>query len=265
VSVFKLGINMPGAISAGAYTAGVLDFLTEALDAWYEAKAQGAYVPMHDVSIEVFTGASAGGMCAAISAILLQDDFEHISDTSKTGTSNRFYESWVNMIDMQELLKSDDLVKSSNPVISLLGSTILDTIASFALKRGKPLPKPRQYCLAKPNTIPILDELAGGSIFLECCSPASVEQTTFFYGDRIRFEIKSTNTVKQTATSAHLLDLTSPEASPEWEVLRTSAMATGAFPVFRRATNWIKRSAGLMYCCGGYRSWNECRDAPSSL
>lgn len=53
------------------------------------------------------------------------------------------------MIDMQELLKSDDLVKSSNPVISLLDSTIIDTIASFALKRGKPLPKPRQY--VSPN------------------------------------------------------------------------------------------------------------------
>jgi hypothetical protein len=89
------------------------------------------------------------GCAPPISAILLQDDFEHISDTSKIGTSNRFYESWVNMIDMQELLKSDDLVKSSNPVISLLDSTIIDTIASFALKRGKPLPKPRQY--VSPN------------------------------------------------------------------------------------------------------------------
>jgi hypothetical protein len=36
---FRVGINMAGAISAGAYTAGVLDFLTEALDAWYKAKA----------------------------------------------------------------------------------------------------------------------------------------------------------------------------------------------------------------------------------
>jgi len=29
---FRIGINMAGAVSAGAYTAGVLDFLTEALD-----------------------------------------------------------------------------------------------------------------------------------------------------------------------------------------------------------------------------------------
>src|SRR5271163_2793770 len=34
MATFKIGINMAGAVSAGAYTAGVLDFLIEALDAW---------------------------------------------------------------------------------------------------------------------------------------------------------------------------------------------------------------------------------------
>jgi predicted acylesterase/phospholipase RssA len=90
---FHLGINMAGAVSAGAYTAGVLDFLTEALEQWYEAKnAKDAPVPMHDVSIDSFSGASAGGMCAAISAVMLQGSIEHIHDSSKTDTANRFYE-----------------------------------------------------------------------------------------------------------------------------------------------------------------------------
>jgi predicted acylesterase/phospholipase RssA len=88
MAAFKIGINMAGAVSAGAYTAGVLDFLTEALDEWYKAKARGEAVPAHDVSIEVFTGASAGGMCAAISALMLQQEFEHIHDTSVTGTTS---------------------------------------------------------------------------------------------------------------------------------------------------------------------------------
>src|SRR5215469_9698509 len=98
---------MAGAISAGAYTAGVLDFLTESLDEWHKAKARGEHVPAHDVSIEVIAGASAAGMCAAISAVMLQEDIEHIRDTSKTGTANRLYESWVNKIDIGELLKDD--------------------------------------------------------------------------------------------------------------------------------------------------------------
>jgi predicted patatin/cPLA2 family phospholipase len=32
--VFKIGLVLAGAVSAGAYTAGVVDFLFEALEAW---------------------------------------------------------------------------------------------------------------------------------------------------------------------------------------------------------------------------------------
>ena len=110
---FHLGINMAGAVSAGAYTAGVLDFLTEALDEWYAAKASANQnVPLHDISIDVLTGASAGGMCAAISATMLQGSFEHIHDPADPtiqGTTNRFYESWVNKIDIEPLLGLTDL------------------------------------------------------------------------------------------------------------------------------------------------------------
>ena len=104
---FHIGINMAGAVSAGAYTAGVLDFLTEALEQWYAAKeADNPKVPMHDVSIDVFSGASAGGMCAAIASVMLQGNFDHINDTSVQGTNNKFYEGWVNKIDIQWLLRT---------------------------------------------------------------------------------------------------------------------------------------------------------------
>ena len=95
----KLGINMAGAVSAGAYTAGVLDFLIEALDEWHAAKDSGQPVPMHDLSLEVLSGASAGGMCAAIASVQIQEKFDHIKDLSAVNTTNRFYESWVNKID----------------------------------------------------------------------------------------------------------------------------------------------------------------------
>ena len=81
---FKIAINMAWAISAGAYTAGVVDFMTEALDAWYRAKVEGAEVPQHEVTIEGFSGASAGGLCAALSAVLLQDEFEHVADATRS-------------------------------------------------------------------------------------------------------------------------------------------------------------------------------------
>src|ERR1700675_811156 len=131
---FHLGINMAGAVSAGAYTAGVLDFLMEALEEWYAAKASPSpEVPLHNVSIDVFSGASAGGMCAAIAAVMVQGTFQHIDDPENpavANTTNKFYESWVNKIDIEPLLQTDDL-SDGQPVISLLDSTIIDRIADF--------------------------------------------------------------------------------------------------------------------------------------
>jgi predicted acylesterase/phospholipase RssA len=229
---FKLGINMAGAISAGAYTAGVLDFLTEALDAWEDAKSRNENVPRHGVSIEVFSGASAGGMCAAISAILLQDQFDHVSDTSKTGTSNRFYESWVNMIDIQPLLQTNDLKQTPATVESFLDSSIIDTIATYALTRGQPLTAPRPYVSNNLTLFLSLTNLRGVPYSINGVAPASVEQTAFFYGDRIRFEIKTDQTVKPPSKAAYLIDLTKLPADSSWALLRTAAMATGAFPAF---------------------------------
>ena len=38
---FNIGLAMAGAASAGAYTAGVFDFLVEALNEWQKAKVRG--------------------------------------------------------------------------------------------------------------------------------------------------------------------------------------------------------------------------------
>jgi predicted acylesterase/phospholipase RssA len=66
-----LGLCMAGAVSAGAYTAGVMDYLIEAMDRWVKQKAQDPEnTPSHRVEIPVIGGASAGGMTGIISASL---------------------------------------------------------------------------------------------------------------------------------------------------------------------------------------------------
>jgi hypothetical protein len=72
---FQIGLTMSGAISAGAYTAGVLDFLVEALDAREDARngSDSDTVPNHRVGVKVMSGASAGAITAAIAAIALVD------------------------------------------------------------------------------------------------------------------------------------------------------------------------------------------------
>ena len=65
---FHLSLVMAGAVSAGAYTAGVMDFLIEALDAMEAARDAGdPNMPAnHRVSIDAVLGASAGGICSAL-------------------------------------------------------------------------------------------------------------------------------------------------------------------------------------------------------
>jgi predicted acylesterase/phospholipase RssA len=68
--VFQLGLALAGAISAGAYTAGVLDFLFQALSEW-DAHRGEKDVPDHWVVLKVLAGASAGAITGALGAIAL--------------------------------------------------------------------------------------------------------------------------------------------------------------------------------------------------
>jgi hypothetical protein len=71
---FEIGLVMAGAVSAGAYAAGVVDFLIQALDQWHEGKRDDdPRCPRHDVSLKVLAGASAGGMSVAIAAAPFAD------------------------------------------------------------------------------------------------------------------------------------------------------------------------------------------------
>lgn len=231
---FLIGINMPGAVSAGAYTAGVLDFLIEALDAWYDAKAAGKAVPMHDVSIEVFSGASAGGMCAAIASVMLQGAFEHIHDPNKTGTTNKFYESWVNKIDIRELLKTDDIRKGGH-LVSLLDCGIIDEIAEYALHPVAAPQKP-PYISDRLTLFLTLTNVTGipYSFPDKSTGLGVLREGTLHHADRLRFE-----TVKPGQDSsmpiAKRLPVGQVAEKPDagaWGLLREAAKATGAFPIF---------------------------------
>ena len=228
---FHIGINMAGAVSAGAYTAGVLDFLTEALEQWYAAKAsENPTVPMHSVCIDVFSGASAGGMCAAIASVMLQGTFDHIrhpEDPTVVNTNNRFYEGWVNKIDIQWLLGDDDL-KTGEPVISLLDSTIIDQIAAYALTPGPATKRP--YVSDSLTLFLTLTNVRGTPYSLNGTAQGSAEEDTAYYGDKLQFEtVKDGNTLP-------LAPLAKPlpvDASGGcWTLLQDAAKATGAFPLF---------------------------------
>ncbi|MGF6727217.1 hypothetical protein P3T43_006609 [Paraburkholderia sp. GAS41] len=146
--IFELGLVLGGTVSAGTFTAGVLDFLFEALDAWDEARlleeADKPYddddnrpVPKHHVRIRIMTGASGGGINALLMARALHYRFPHVTMGSaaamSTPSPNPFYEVWVNDIDITGLLDVSDL-DTNQQIVSLLNGNILQSIADGALQ-----------------------------------------------------------------------------------------------------------------------------------
>ncbi|MEX3993796.1 hypothetical protein AB4Y35_23840 [Paraburkholderia sp. EG286A] len=142
-NVFEIGLVLGGTVSAGTFTAGVLDFLFEALDEWDKARmqavkdARGA-VPGHRVRIRIVTGASGGGINAILAARALSFRFPHVREgvQEPSPSPNPFYQVWVNDIDIQKLLDTSDLGSSGHKgsaIISLLNGGVLSQIAQDTL------------------------------------------------------------------------------------------------------------------------------------
>jgi len=62
-NTFEIALALGGTVSAGAYTAGAVDFLIEALDCWTRLRDGGdAVAPKHRALLKVITGTSGGGV-----------------------------------------------------------------------------------------------------------------------------------------------------------------------------------------------------------
>src|SRR4051812_43560656 len=113
---FRLGLTMAGAVSAGAYTGGVLDYLLQALDGWYKNRHRPD-VPQHNISLDIISGASAGGITGAMAALVLhlEERYPVTPDRRKDEEylkKNVFYNAWVNLTQddmVPELLDLSDI------------------------------------------------------------------------------------------------------------------------------------------------------------
>src|SRR5690606_16825688 len=90
---FQIGLCLAGAISAGAYTAGVLDYLIETLEIRERKKLQNGadQVPSHAVTIPIIGGASAGRMTEMILGTVLKqriDSVTHLPNAENSSSDN---------------------------------------------------------------------------------------------------------------------------------------------------------------------------------
>lgn len=231
--IFEFGLIMAGAISAGAYTAGVVDFLIEALDAWERAKEDSEFTgPQHDVRLNVITGASAGGMTAAISAVSLNAEIDpvHDVDTPPAPDRNRLYDAWVRRVDISALLGDEDIRKAGK-LLSALDTSELERIAMDALT--VPARDTPRGWIADPLaiflTVANLRGVPYGFSLFGSAGDAAYGMTS--HKDHMRFSLSSHG--KQ-ISGARLLD---PAQAPDahWPELAQTALASGAFPIGLRA------------------------------
>jgi len=135
---FHLGLCLAGAVSAGAYTAGVVDYLFEALDKWQKRKNENLPdTPSHNVVIDVIGGASAGGMTAIITAAALHNEIKPVKfpgndeEIFAEQPQNKFYHSWVDLLDkdMFSLMLDTSDVSKDSEVYSLINAEFIDKVA----------------------------------------------------------------------------------------------------------------------------------------
>lgn len=183
---FEIGLALAAAISAGAYTAGVIDFLMQALQAWEDERDKGG--PQHRVCLRTMAGASAGAITGALGIVALARGLrpEALSKTEKAalqGSANAsfqsircvlpsLYETWVTRPCMvasagsqrKDLLGDDDVAprgpdgkrlkstKGAKPFLvrSVLNAALLDDIEEAALLH------PETDSVTKPEPFPFL-------------------------------------------------------------------------------------------------------------
>lgn len=236
---FEIGLTMAGAVSAGAYTAGVMDFFIEALDAYTQAKKQPGWDgPTHDVRIPIMSGASAGGMTSSICALhFFRSAFEHVwpQDADKKTPDrrrNRLYSSWVEDIDIRRLLETGDIDKSAKaPVRSLLCCDVIDQIVSDAFDIDGEIRAPEWIGRGGDHSVRVrltLTNLRGVPYAFDIYGSDDPRRYGMLsHGDLLDFKI---GIAPAPEPGVYALDITNTN-TPEWDLFRTAAKATGAFPI----------------------------------
>lgn len=242
---FAIGLSMSGAISAGAYTAGVFDFLILALNEWAKVRKAREQQPV----LTVMTGASAGGVTAALGTIALAHGLTPTAYRTQWGATidcvlPDLYEAWVVKPDMLPpapgrpgLLTGEDL-EASPAIRSLLNSTVLDDICRDALRPVRQVSTGLPFVSAPLDLYLTISNLAG--IPYRVTSANGYPYRMVNHGDRVHYVVSDLGSGP---------DLTSPWArgdtvslggplsvgglispTPAWQRFGIGALATSAFP-----------------------------------
>ncbi|PYQ25667.1 MAG: hypothetical protein DMF81_01570 [Acidobacteria bacterium] len=202
----KIALVIAGAGSLGSYEAGVLAELTYALDVLNQGREpvgdaagprEGAFV------VDVFTGASAGGMNAAMLARI---------SMYEAGRRDRLHAAWVKQIGIDGLLEDDPRQRNA-----LLSKSVVRRIAeTHLLAPAPPAPAPASFApdeLRLGLTLTHMNGLDYRLLTRSLNSPEPGFLTTRF-SDQAAFRLRRDGF-----------------ADVDWPGLCDAAIATGNFPL----------------------------------
>lgn len=267
---FRIGLALAGAISAGAYTAGVIDFLIEALEAWEQARPEPgepypADVPDHRTGLKVVAGASAGAITGAVGLIALARGVHPQKlTTAETAvlqggggpySPNRcvlpaLYTAWVEQPRLMaetegalDLLDTRDLQAAAGKpasVASVLNSLLLDAIRDEALRGNGVTASPRPYLADKMHLYMTVSNLRGIPFEIAFGTGHYGMQT---HGDRLHYKIAGVGgwqcgdgawLASDPGIELHVAALpvaSDAETPHDWLAYGTVALASAAFPI----------------------------------
>ena len=249
-NTFKIGLCMAGAISGGAYTAGAIDFLLEALEDWQRRKDnKEPNTPSHNIQISVIGGASAGGMTGVIAASAIQNEIEPVrkldGDILATKPNNKFYNSWVDILsnDMLSILLNTSDITKEKGLESLLNSDFIDTIADKAINISEKNVISRKYISENLKIFVTLSNLEGinFSVSFKSNSQKHSRYVINSHNDYACFKLCNN---EQDYTNDGWIPLNF-KTKLNTEIAKNAAMATGAFPMGLKARK-ISRSINYM-------------------
>ena len=248
---FELGLVLAGTMSAGSYSAGVVDYLLEALDAWQRGKEDGdPLAPPHDVILSTVGGTSGGGINGAIMLRAAGWQFPH-----GPSQDNPFYSFWQGGSDFQKLLKPGP--NDGFPgVSSILNCELLDVHASETIEFvGQPLgtagsPRHRAF-LANPfRLFMTVGNLSGVPYTIRLAGETGLSHVLCSHGDYMRFALRVNKGVANEPGSRPdelALESTSP-MDADWTYVRDAALATSAFPL-----GFLPRRLARQLAVSGFR------------
>ena len=228
-TTFEIGLALAGTVSAGSYTAGVIDYLLEALDAWSAAKVLGdPDAPTHNVGLSTVAGASGGAINGAVLLRAASFDYPHGANNG-----NPFFNAWAgpDCVTLEQML-APGLSESGTPAMAFLNTSPVEQQAKAILKFTGSDPRSRPYLTNPLRLIATIGNLTGVPYRIDYRGDTGLGLDMNMHSDYVRFAL-SVELGCPRPDNAPRNDEYALSASSQlnWNFLGSAALATSAFPI----------------------------------